>query len=352
MTYETGANTLAALRVNSAATAWGTAGSVTTGDRCQAQFTQNTSGTRLDSSPIGTGNQMFTDSQLGNIAYGFSLTGEATYQSGLDRIMAQFFGTSGAPTEVTVGQGDFRHRMTMNSTWNTNLCTYAIESSAANVLEYPSCVFTNLSLAVTQPRSFVQFTASAVANNIILTGWTNNNAAIAASTIADNEKMVVGQEDNFWINAQGGGALSGSNLLAITDYTININKPSISPSEIKGSAGNSRPVGEDLITATLTITLRGNADNTYFTAWNAGTEYKSLFRVEGSQIGTGSNKSLTVYVPRMKLLEIPDYNVTENGTNPLTLTFEILAASANPTGMNSTLPYVELVNARSTAYLS
>jgi hypothetical protein len=351
MAYETGANTFAALKLNAAAVAWGTAGAVGTGDRCAAKFTHTTSGQRLDSSPIGTGNQMAVDSQLGAVQYALSLSGEATYQSGLDRIMAQFFGTSGAPTEVTATQGDYRHRMTMNSTWNTNYCTYAIESASATVMEFPSVAFNNLNIAVSQPKSFVTFTADGIANDLILTGTENSNAEIAAATIADTEKMIVGAEDSFWINSDA-GALDSGDLVAITDYTINLSKPQASPNEIKGATGNSAPVGEDLVVGTVTVTIRGNTDNAWHTAWKAGTEYKSSFKVEGTQIGAGTNKSLTIFAPRMKLITVPDYNVTENGVNPLTLTFELLAASASPTGMNSALPYVDLVNGRSTAYIS
>lgn len=352
MAYLSGINTKAALKLNPAATAWGTAGAVGAGDLCAATYTPNNSVQELMSSPIGSGRQMATDAEAGQIDYGFTLAGEATYQSGLDRVLAQFFGTSGAPTEVTGGQGDYRHRMTLNSTWNANRCTYAIQSSSAAVHEYPSAVFNSLTISSTSPKTFLNFSASALADTVLFSGTTNNWAAIDACTITDSEYIKVAASDNFWINAQGGGALSSGDILGITDYQIVLNKPQSTPKEIDGTSAVSAPVVDGMIDGTLTVTVRGSTDNTYMTAWSAGTEYKCLFKVIGTTISAGTPKSLTVYCPRMKLIEMPGYSVTDPGTNPLTLVFKLMAASANPTGMNSTLPYIELVNTKSGAYIS
>jgi hypothetical protein len=352
MAYLSGINSKAALRLNAAAVAWGTAGSVSTGDTCAATYTPNNTVQELMSSPIGSARQMATDAEAGTVDYGLTLAGEATFQSGLDRILAQFFGTSGAPTEVTAAQGDYRHRMTLNSTWNANRCTYVAQVSDATVHEYASVVFSSLTLTSASPKTFLNFSATGVANNVLFSGTTNSFANVTSTTIADSEYIKVAASDNFWINAQGGGALAGGDLLAITDYQIVINKPQSTPKEIKGSAGVNAPVVDNMIDATVTVTVRGNTDNTYHTAWSVGTEYKSLFRTVGTVIASGTNKSLTVYAPRMKLIEMPGYSITDPGTNPLTLVFKVMAASANPTGMDSTLPYVELVNARSGAYIS
>lgn len=352
MAEKSGANSSAGLTVNSAATAWGTAGSLSTGDSCQAAYTPSQSVSELTSSPIGTGNQMDVDSQAGAVEYGFSLSGEATYQSGLDRVMAPFFGTSGTPSEQNVGEGDYLHTMTFNSTWNSNYNTYGIESSTTTTHEYASAACTSLSLSSSSVKSYLTWNASFVADDIILTSPTNNNAALQATTIADDEKIVVSSTDEFWLNAQAGGALSSSDRVAITDYTLTLNKPQETAKEVKGAAGNGEPVQTGLLEGTLSITLRKSEDNTYYTAWDAGTEYKCLFQSIGTQIASGDNKSITLYVPRMKLINAPDFNNADVGINPLQLTFKILAASSNPTGMSSTLPYAGLLNERSTAYLS
>lgn len=351
MSYLSGINTRAALRLNAAATAWGTAGAVSTGDLCPATYSPSNSVQALMSSPIGTGRQMATDAEAGTVDYGFTLAGEANFQSGLDRALAQFFGTSGAPTEVTASQGDYRHRMTMNSTWNANRCTYAVQSASASVHEYPSAVFNSITLSSASPKTFLNWSATAIANNVLFSGTTNSFANITAATIADEEKIKVTAADNFWINSDS-GALDSGDILAITDYQIVLNKPQSTAKEIRGLIGTGAPVVDNMIDGTLTVTVRGNADNTYHTAWEVGTEYKALFRTIGTVIGAGTNKSITVFTPRLKLIEMPGYSVSDPGTNPLTLVFKLMVRSANPTGMDSTLPYVELVNARTTAYIS
>ena len=353
MVAKSGANSSAGLMVNASSVAWGaTAGSLGTGHSCQAAYTPSQSVSELTSSPIGTGNQMDVDSQAGAVEYGFSLAGESTFQSGLDIVMAQFFGTVAAPAEQNASEGDYMHRMTFNSTWNTNYCTYGIETSSTTTHEYATAACTSLSLSSSSVKSYLSWSASFVANDITLASPTNNNAALQACTIADDEKIVVSSTDEFWINAQAGGALSSGDRLAITDYSIQLEKPQETAKEVKGADGNGEPVATGLLGATLTITLRANADNTYYTAWDAGTEYKCLFQSIGTTIASGDDKSLTVYTPRMKLINAPDFSNSDVGINPVTLTFKILAASANPTGMNSTLPYAEIVNERSAAYLS
>lgn len=352
MAAKSGANSSAGLMVNPAATAWGTAGSLSTGHSCQAAYSANQSVSELTSSPIGTGNQMDVDSEAGAVEYGFSLAGEATYQSGLDIAMAQFFGTSGSPSEQNGGEGDYLHTMTFNSTWNTNYCTYGIETSSTTTHEYQSAACTSLSVSSSSVKSYLSWNASFIADDVILTSPTNNNAALQACTIADTEKIVVSSTDEFWINAQSGGALSSGDRLAITDYSLQLDKPQETAKEVKGASGNGEPVATGLLSGTLTVTLRANADNTYYTAWDAGTEYKCLFQSIGTQIASGDNKSVTFYTPRMKLINAPDFSNSDVGINPVTLTFKILAAESNPTGMSSTLPYVGLLNERSSAYLS
>jgi hypothetical protein len=74
--------------------------------------------------------------------------------------------------------------------------------------------------------------------------------------------------------------------------------------------------------------------------------------ITGTQIGSGVSKSFAVYLPKMILVTEPQYALTDPGTNTLALNFRLLKASSNPTGMNSTYPYFEIVNALSTSFLA
>lgn len=348
----TGSGITAGLMINSAATDWGTAGSLSTGDQAQATYSENTSSSPLTRSPVGTGRIMPSNSALGAKSYSFGLSGEATYQSGLDRILAQFFGTTAVSSELTASQGDYRHTFTFNSTYNTNYLTYAYETSTTTVKEFPSCAVTDLTLSASSADSYLQYDASLIADSIVTSSPTNNNAAIQATTVADDEAATVTPSDEFFINAQSGGAVSSSDQLNITDISINLTKPQSALNEIKDAAGLGEPASDGDITGTLTVTLGQLQDNTYFTAWEAETEYKAKFATYGSAIGTGENKSYSIYFPKLKLISYPSAPVSDGGRVPQTLEFAIFAAAANPTDMSDTTPYVELVNERTTAYLS
>jgi len=80
--------------------------------------------------------------------------------------------------------------------------------------------------------------------------------------------------------------------------------------------------------------------------------YKGLFKVEGEQIGAGDNYTAAFYFPKLKVVESPQYELSDPGINPLTVVFKGLAADANPTGMDSVYPYAEFINERSTAIIS
>ena len=349
-----GVNTAAALKINTAATNYGTAGAFATGDKIIARISPAFNAEELVASAIGSGNRgAKIDITQGNTDPRVTLEGEAGYENGFDRLLALFMGATASPAEQNGGQGDYLHRITFNDTPNPNYGTFAFESSSSTVIEMPSCSVTELTIRQDAFKDFLRYSATLLGNNVLFASTTNNNAAInSTATLADSELAVAGFDADFWLNAQSGGALSSGDQLDITSLNLSLQIPQSHVGEARGAAGHGQPRQDDGVLGTLQITFKENADNTYHTAWSAETTYKCRYGIEGTQIGSGDNKTIAIYCPRLKMINAPVYGISSGGFNPVTLTFEILQASANPTGLNDVLPYVDLTNERTTVYNS
>jgi hypothetical protein len=283
------------------------------------------------------------------------LTADLGYRNNCDVLLAQFMGTSGAPTEVTVGQSDYKHTVTFNTTLNAKYVTLAFESSSATVMEFPTCAVQSIGIATTSVPGYLDFTAELLANTVELSSATNTNATLANCTFTEGtpELVAVDLVDKFRTNNQSSGAVGAGDQYNITGFNLSLNRPQEIIAEIKGAAGNSAPLGTDLFDGTFSIDVKELADHAYYTIWSAETARKALIEVEGTQIGSGTNKRFSIYLPRILLVTEPQYALTDQGTNALSMEFRLLKAATAPTGMTgSTYPYFEIVNGLSTSLLA
>ncbi|MCA9811713.1 MAG: hypothetical protein KC483_02500 [Nitrosarchaeum sp.] len=287
----------------------------------------------------------------GSLAVAPTFSAKVGFRNNIEYIFAQFFGTSSTPAEQTGSQSDYLTRLTFNDTLNAKWLTAAFSTSSTTTMEFPSLAVDSFTLNYS-PEQYLTADFTSIANNRVIGSSTNTNAILNALTAPSENEIVVEQSDFFAINAQGGGALSGSDkLTSVESVTLTLSKPQQTKALIKGSAGNGQTRATDLYQGQLTVVLDTFADNTYLTAADAGTEYKAMLELEGDQIGTGDNQKFGIYLPRLKLIEEPDYSLTSPGDNPHTLVFDCLVAASNPTGMSSTMPYIEYVNTISSAYV-
>lgn len=301
---------------------------------------------------IGSGKQMIDTATRGNFKPSIDLTMDARYRDCMAFILAQFMGTSGAPVEQTGGQGDYKHTITFNTTMNAKYGTLAYESASATVIEYPTTACQSIRFALDDAPGILEFGASLIANTALITGTTNSNASMAAATLVDSEVIAYAFEDTFRMNAASGGAVGGGDQYNITSFELNLERPQEIMGEIKGSSGNSDPIASGLFAGTLTLGVKSLEDHAKFTEWSAETPQKCSLNIQGTQIGTGVNKAITINIPRMLLVQEPQYTLSSEGVNPLTLTYVLLQASAAPTGMSSVYPYFEIINGLSTSLLA
>lgn len=334
------------------ATAFGTAVAGSTGDRIRGTITPNYTNQELVKNPIGSGLIMQDEIQKGRITPIVSLSSDAGFQNGYDQIAAQFFSTVSAPAEQTASQTDYLHRMTINPDANAIFGTFAYELTKTSVAELPSCAVTSFTTSFSQAQEYLQVQVELLGNNLVLNSSTNTNTTFNSATFANQECARVKEADEFRINLQSGAGLASGDRFKILSYNRTLTRPQEQMGNVRGVAGNDKPLQTDMPTGTLTVTLEALENIDMFNAWNAETYYKCDLTIEGSQIGTGMNKTWYEACPRVKLVQAPVYSLSNAGFNQVTLNFTCFEAAANPTGMDSTRPYLELINNRSTAYIA
>lgn len=331
---------------------FGTAVSGGSGNKLLAEISPNFNVDEVTARMMGSGKAMMDTVTRGNLKPTVDITMDARYQDCMGFILAQFMGTAGAPTEVTGGQGDYKHTITFNTSMNAKWGTLAYDTSNATLLEYPSCATTSISFKLSDAPGIIEFNASLLANNVLTTGATNTNGSMASATLGNIEPIAYNFDDTFRMNANSGGSLGGGDQYNITGFELNLSRPQEMIGEIKAAVGNSQPIETGLFEGTITLTVKSLVDHTKFAEWLAETPQKCSLNIQGTQIGSGTNKTLAINIPKMQLVQEPDYKLASEGINPLTLTYRILQATANPTGMSSTWPYFELTNNLSTSLLA
>jgi hypothetical protein len=313
---------------------------------------------RLESAGIGSGGSFSDNIARGSVAGSITIDGICGYDNGFPLMLATFLGEStSVPAEQNVGEGDYFHSLEFNRVLNRTWFTLALESSDASVLEFPSVTITDVTISAA-PGDFMRYSITALFSELAGTGMTtanvNNNATLQGLSESDSEKAVVEFAEIFLINGQAAGALANpADLTCITDFSLNMARSQEFIAEICDTTGNSKPVASDKATGSLTIGLKEHDDaNVWEIAAQAGTEYKALLDVQGTQIASGDNRTIVVNMPRLKLVDTPDFSLASAGLNPVSLTFDVLDAAANPTGMTETRPYLDITNERAAAYVA
>lgn len=349
MAILSGARTNAILQ---SAPTWGTAVQGGAGDKLRAEISPNFNVEALQLRQIGSGVAMIEDVIRGNLKPSIGLTLDAGYRNCLDILIAHFMGTSGAPVEQTASQADYKHTITFNPTLNPKWLTHAYETSTTTVIEYPSCAVRSLGLSLNDAPGILEATAELIANNVVISSTVNTNASLQGATNTDVEPIAYSFDDTFRMNAASGSTLSGSDQFNIVGFALNLTRPQECQGEIRAAAGNASPVETGLFEGTLQITMSSVIDHTRFSEWLAETAMKCSLNIQGTQIGSGVNKAITINIPRMKYEAEPNYSIAGPGVNPYTATFRIIKAQSNPSGMTSTYPYFEMINGLSTSLLA
>lgn len=348
----TGAQAVVAMRLSST---FGQCNTFSTGDQLFVQNINRTEGTEeLTANPIGSGDLMAADSQRGTINPGISFSRIAGFNDAGVAAMNLFFGTE------TVGNGNpvYHHSVTFNETLNSKWASFGIHADDTSFFEHPTGAPTKLVINVPEPTNYVTVDMDFITNKEILgpSGATNTWNTINAATTTETERMISTSDAIFLINAQAGAALStATDVVNIKSATITYERPQKVIHELKNALGNSQPSasGDVVLMATISIVLKDLNGITYFTAHQAGTEYKASLQLLGTVLSGGSNqRTFTMLFPRLKITTSPDYNLSTAGINEQTLTFKALVAASTPSGMFDKYPHLRWINSKSTSHLT
>lgn len=346
----TGSSTVIILKLGStfATAVAGGAGDQITVD----SLNHDTNPTELRVNPIGSGLDMDQESETGNTSPTVQFDKVCGYDDAANVAEALFWGTA---TSTLQGASARCHSMTYNATRFTKFITAAFHGHSAGTYEYVSCTPRTFTVTAQNPKDYVRMSMELLANQRVINSSTNTTATLATATLANSKRVVCKASDEFLINAQAGGALTTvTDRIAITSFVAEYTYDIQHVYEIKGSSGNAIPVanGSPPLTVTLTITLRNQSDFAWFTAQDAGTEYKANLTITGDVIAGSISYQVVRYFPRLKIIQDPQYDLTTVAENPLTVVFKGLVASSVPTGMISVYPHTTLINTKVANYLT
>ena len=313
-------------------------------------FSRNS--TELTENPIGGNVIMKTTSEIGDDDPGGPLTKTLRTNDAFNAAIMNLLGTE-TVTNVNTAAILYEHSAVANTTSIVNYLLWAKETSSATVAEYKNALMTDLALEFNL-NDFVKATGTFKASQRLITGTTSSNANIQSATEPTNYPFIFRDVDYFWINAQAGAAVQGSDALAITKASVSLSRPMEYVDEARGTAGKAAPrvSGEPPFIGSITVTCKEKDADTFFTAYDAGTEYKASLRVQGPTISGAYKHFFRIDFPRLKIVTEPQYNLSSASVNPYTIEFQCMAALSAPTGMNSVYPFVCLGNDRSTKYLA
>ena len=335
------------------ASTWGTAVAAGAGDLTRVNnYSPTESVTTLEGNQLGAGLGMKTTSERGNVTDDATVDMVLGYENKGDVILASFLGDPQAPVEQTLGEGDYLHKIFASTNLHDNgFLTIVEKVTTTETIEIPTAAVSSISISHEEPTSEVVLSASMLGSGKDLASATNPVATIDASTLSNNIKVLLKRESYWLINSQSSGALStGTDLICPLSATIDLERPMIIRNKPCNTSASPIPGSDGFLQGTLSLTLENLEDLDFYTGALNETFYKALLHVEGAQIGAGVTRKFTIYFPSLKLLNSPERSLSEAGDNPVTLSFEILAASVTPTGMDSERPYVEFINTRSTVY--
>lgn len=310
-------------------------------------FPRNT--TELTTNAIGGNTVMKTQSEEGDISPAPTITMAAGYQDASLAAIAQFFGSD---TVSTVAASYHRHRFIVDEDFNEKWITLGAKLTTTQAVEAASCAITRLAWTA-NVNQYLQLQFDMLANERNLTPADNTAGSLDGATVDNGRRIVVRPADTFAINAQAGGAINlVSDKEDVVSFAFDFSKPQEHVSEIRGASGLGEPLsaaGLPMV-GTVTVTFKDLETFKYYTAQEAGTEYKATLNITGP-IATGSSPfRMQYFLPRLKVVNDPSNPTSSAGRNPLIVTFEVLKASANPTGMESTYPYVEIYNLEADSY--
>ena len=280
----------------------------------------------------------------------FTIGTDMLYSPGqLGMLIAELFGTAGAPSvsDTTAQTHTFQ--------WaNSNLDLFATIP-----VEMPGIIFECPSVKVMEwtlksaEGGFVQSEIKCRGNKIIDSSAVNTATQMDALTYDERTNQVLFAVQNVKMNAQSAGDVAGATALEVSTVEVSYKRTgfdSVIPSGFDSIKQPAEPGYPD-IRVKLTFKHFDAVNKLFLATAVAETTQKMLIKYTHTVLAGASTVyyGMSLYFPRLRMLcPTPSWDdVVNNG-------IELIAeeASAAPTGMTYTRPYMQLVNKRTTDYLA
>ncbi len=262
-------------------------------------------------------------------------------------LIAQLFGTAGTPGAVGAG---FAHILKWKEHIDGQYSTFAIERPS-KIFEVPSAKPYMLDLNIAD--GFLKGTIGLRGNTLINTSAVNTLTQMDALTYADRANRVkFSGLVVYLVNQSLAADPDTTTAIELSDISLHLERPHDSPHKA-GSESIIEPAenAQSIITITMTFPRMNAVNNAYFADFIAETEKKAYIWFTGAYISgsAGQKFELQFYFPRLRIINI-EYPFDE--IVPGTITLQAEEAASNPDGFGNAIPYLRIVNTRSTDYLT
>ncbi len=311
-------------------------------------------GVLITSSSLTGGKEVIPDETLSGDGYGNApdigqeiFTGTVTmpfrYAGRCPNILAGIFGTAGAPSEVESSL-EYTHAISLESRLG-DFWTWVERRGNVSAWEYAAAKITSLVIEVSgrgRATMDVGFIATGLTRD---DSGTNTIATTANVTVQTPIEPIYLGDCRLRLNTQGGGALAGGDTLKPNLIRLTIERGLSEDFKSDQTLGRKcqDPVEEGDVGIFLQLGFPEYQADTYQKWVDAGTEQKAdLYITSSTAALTGAASNLyheyDFDFPRLIPAERPDNAITGPGRIEDGVTFKVVTASANPTGMSSTLP--------------
>ncbi len=262
-------------------------------------------------------------------------------------LLAQLFGTAGSPSAVGAG---YAHILQWKEDTGGQFSTFAIER-ASKILEVPSVkpISYDLSIADGFLRSTIGLRGDTLKNDSSINAATQMDAL----TYADRGNRVKFSDLTVYLVDQSFSPYpDASTAIVPSDISMHFERPH-DGLHGAGSASILEPNqnGQPIITINLTFPRMNAVNAAHFADFTAETEQAAYVWFSGAYINgvSGQKFEYHFYFPRLRITNV-DYPFDE--IVPATITLQAEEAASNPNGFSHTVPYLRIVNNRSTDYLA
>lgn len=262
-------------------------------------------------------------------------------------LIAQLFGTAGSPGAVGAG---YAHILKWAEENYGEFCSFAVER-VSKILEVPSAKPHMLDLNIAD--GLLKGTLGLRGDTVKNDSSVNTATEMDALTYADRGNRIKFSELTVYlVNQSLGSDPDTTTAIVLSDVSLHFERPQDSPHKA-GSKSIIEPMenAHSVITITMTFPRMNAVNNAYFADFIAETEKKAYIWFAGAYLNgvSGQKYEFQFYFPRLRITNI-DYPFDE--IVPGTITLQAEEAASNPDGFGNTVPYLRIVNTRSTDYLT